>query len=77
MNGSELSILVAIFLVILGILWILLPFAIFGTKPRLEAIHEELKEIRRLLEDIYLQQTKRDRNDRRTNEGKVSDIPDG
>ncbi len=43
--------LIIIFLFVLGILWFLLPFAVFGIKDRLEAINETnrliLKELKR------------------------------
>jgi hypothetical protein len=43
---GELGILGVLFFVILGILWACLPFALFGIKPRLDRIHEELQAIR-------------------------------
>ena len=44
--------LVAILLVVLIVLWILLPFAIFGTKPILRDILIEQKQIRTHLERL-------------------------
>lgn len=41
-----------VFLVVLGILWIVMPFAIFGTKGILRSILEEQKRTNRLLERI-------------------------
>lgn len=38
---GSLSIIWILFLVVLGILWFLLPFAIFGTKDRLRDLIEE------------------------------------
>ena len=60
-----LSMAVAIFLGVLGILWFILPFAIFGTKDRLDRLiiatdriqetlaetNHELRELRRQLTD--------------------------
>ena len=40
-----LSILVTIFLFIIAILWIILPFAVFGIKPLLREILVELREM--------------------------------
>ncbi|MDT8310504.1 MAG: hypothetical protein RQ732_03565 [Methylophaga sp.] len=59
---SSLGILWILFLAVLGILWFLLPFAIFGTKDRLRDLieenrrsNQELAAIRKQLSD--LQQT--------------------
>lgn len=61
-----LSILWILFLLILGILWFLLPFAIFGTKDRLRDLieenrrsNQELAAIRKQLAE--LQQTLKDK----------------
>ena len=62
---SSLGIIWVLFLVVLGILWFLLPFAIFGTKDRLRdlieenrranqdlaAIRKQLAEIQQILKD--------------------------
>ncbi len=62
---SSLGIIWILFLVVLGILWFLLPFAIFGTKDRLRdlieenrrsnqdlaAIRKQLAEIQQILKD--------------------------
>lgn len=63
---SSLSILWILFLVVLGILWFLLPFAIFGTKDRLRDLieenrrgNQELAAIRKQLGE--LQQTLKDK----------------
>lgn len=63
---SGLSIIWILFLVVLGILWFLLPFAIFGTKDRLRDLieenrrgNQELIAIRKQLND--LQQTLKDK----------------
>ncbi len=59
---TSLSALWILFLLVLGILWFLLPFAIFGTKDRLRDLieenrrsNQELAAIRKQLSD--LQQT--------------------
>ena len=61
-----LSILWILFLLVLGILWFLLPFAIFGTKDRLRDLieedrrsNQELAAIRKQLSE--LQQTLKDK----------------
>lgn len=41
--SDELSALVAIALIVWAALWVLLPFAIFGVKPLLREIRDELK----------------------------------
>ena len=63
---SGLSILWILFLLVLGILWFLLPFAIFGTKDRLRDLieenrrsNQELAAIRKQLSE--LQQTLKDK----------------
>ena len=63
---SSLGILWILFLVVLGILWFLLPFAIFGTKDRLRDLieenrrsNQELAAIRKQLSE--LQQTLKDK----------------
>lgn len=63
---TSLSALWILFLLVLGILWFLLPFAIFGTKDRLSDLieesrrsNQELVAIRKQLSD--LQQTLKDK----------------
>ncbi|MCX4189772.1 hypothetical protein [Methylophaga sp. OBS3] len=62
-----LGIIWILFLLILGVLWFLLPFAIFGTKDRLRDLieesrrgNQELAAIRKQLSDI--QQSLKDKN---------------
>ena len=43
------GLIVGIFLVVLAILWFCLPFAIFGTKPRLD---EQTKLLREILTEL-------------------------
>jgi hypothetical protein len=47
--GLLVYLIVCLFLLVLSILWILLPFAVFGVKDRLDAILEELRLIRAAL----------------------------
>lgn len=63
---TSLSAIWILFLLVLGILWFLLPFAIFGTKDRLRDLieenrrsNQELAAIRKQLSD--LQQTLKDK----------------
>lgn len=42
--------IVLIFLVILAILWIALPFAVFGIKERLDRMNKELADIKTILQ---------------------------
>lgn len=46
---NELAVVAALLAIVVAILWILLPFAVFGTKPLLERI---LAELTRLNEQI-------------------------
>jgi len=39
--------------VFVGVLWISLPFAVFGTKKRLDAMNEHLREMSHLLESRF------------------------
>lgn len=41
-----------IFLIVLAIAWILLPFAMFGVKPRLDKLTEEVRRTNALLEKM-------------------------
>ncbi len=63
---TSLGALWVLFLLVLGILWFLLPFAVFGTKDRLRDLieenrrsNQELAAIRKQLSD--LQQTLKDK----------------
>ncbi len=63
---TSLGALWVLFLLVLGILWFLLPFAVFGTKDRLRDLieenrrsNQELATIRKQLSD--LQQTLKDK----------------
>jgi uncharacterized membrane protein len=49
MLGGGLGLIVFVFLVVLAILWFCLPFAIFGTKPRLD---EQTKLLREILAEL-------------------------
>jgi len=49
MFGGIFGLVIIIFLLILAILWFILPFAIFGIKPKLDKILEELDKTNRLL----------------------------
>jgi ribosomal protein L40E len=44
--GGALGVFLIIFLIILGILWLILPFAIFGIKDKLDTMIRLLKEIK-------------------------------
>lgn len=46
---STLTLIGIVFLVVLAILWFLLPFAIFGTKPKLDELLQETKRANDLL----------------------------
>jgi len=56
MMGSDVNavviLVIVVFLVVLAILWFFLPFAIFGTKDKLDEIIAQNKEINRLLKII-------------------------
>jgi hypothetical protein len=43
--GGGLGVAIILFLLILAILWFVLPFAVFGTKPKLDETNKLLKEI--------------------------------
>lgn len=49
-----------IFLVILAILWFFLPFAVFGTQPKIEKLLDESRRTNDLLEDIRAALGRRD-----------------
>lgn len=44
--------LAMVFLIVLAIAWLLLPFAMFGLKPRLDKLTEEARRTNRLLEGM-------------------------
>ena len=44
------SLLIFLFALVLGVLWFLLPFAVFGTKARLDKIIAELQNVNANLE---------------------------
>lgn len=53
---AGISLLIAIFVVVLGILWFILPFAVFGTKRKLDAITAELGKLNATMEVMSAQQ---------------------
>ena len=59
-EAGVLYIVVALFLVVLAILWFLLPFAIFGTKPKLDELLVETRKTNTELAEIrdYLSRSK-------------------
>ena len=50
--GMGVSVAVAIFFLVLAILWFLLPFAIFGTKDKLSELIEETKKTNEQLRSL-------------------------
>ena len=44
LGGGIFAILIGLFIILLSILWLVLPFAVFGIKERLDRIARELKE---------------------------------
>lgn len=52
MASPLLMLIVIIFLVVLAVLWFILPFAIFGTKRRLDQLIHEVRETNRLLRGV-------------------------
>jgi hypothetical protein len=48
-------VLFVLFLLVVGVLWIIMPFAIFGTKPILREILAESKRTNELLEKLATQ----------------------
>jgi hypothetical protein len=54
-TGGLLGIYV-IFLLVLGVLWFFLPFAVFGTKPKLDAVIGELRKLNKTIENMAAQQ---------------------
>jgi len=53
--SSGAVVIIAILLVVLLVLWFLLPFAIFGTKGKLDNIDNQLKKTNKLLTEIHRQ----------------------
>ena len=49
MFGGIFGLVIFLFLLVLAILWFILPFAIFGIKPKLDKIIEELDKTNRFL----------------------------
>ncbi len=50
--NTGIGLIIVLFLVVLAILWILLPFAVFGTKDLLEELIKETKKTNELLQKI-------------------------
>jgi hypothetical protein len=53
--GGAIGIYVII-LVVLAILWFFLPFAVFGTKPKLDALIAEARKLNKTMETLVSQQ---------------------
>ena len=51
-EAGVLYLVVGLFLIVLAILWFLLPFAIFGTKPKLDELLAETKKTNTELAEI-------------------------
>jgi biopolymer transport protein ExbB/TolQ len=51
-GGGIFGILLALFLLFLAILWVLLPFAVFGTKDRLDKVSKQLEAISDQLQEM-------------------------
>jgi hypothetical protein len=49
---AGLGVFAFLFLLVLGILWTCLPFAVFGTKPRLDRLHAEQRATNDLLRQL-------------------------
>lgn len=49
---AGLGVFAFLFLLVLGILWTCLPFAVFGTKPRLDKLHAEQRSTNDLLRQL-------------------------
>jgi ABC-type spermidine/putrescine transport system permease subunit I len=47
------SLVIGLFLVVLGILWFCLPFAVFGLKAKLDALTKETQRTNALLGQVY------------------------
>ena len=70
--GGGVGLVVLIFLLILAILWFLLPFAIFGTKGKLDDIKSELQNTNQKLQMI-LNELNRTRPNEKENNGHDSE----
>lgn len=46
------SLIISLFLLVLAIAWVIMPFALIGTKPLLRELIKEKKETNRLLREI-------------------------
>lgn len=53
---TGISLFLLFFVLVLAILWFILPFAVFGTKPKLDAIAAELKKLNATMEAMSMQQ---------------------
>ncbi len=62
-GGGILGLIIIVFLVILGILWVLLPFAVFGVKDRLDKLIAQSKKTNALLESLSHPLTKKESSD--------------
>ena len=51
MDFGILYMIAALFLVVLGVCWLILPFALIGTKPLLRELIAEMKRNNQLLEE--------------------------
>jgi len=45
--GGSMGLVLVLFGLLIGVLWVILPFAVFGIKKRLDAILVELREMNR------------------------------
>ena len=52
---AGLVIVIALFLILVAILWFLLPFAVFGMKPRMDKLEVQAKEANETLKEIEKQ----------------------
>lgn len=52
MIGGTVGAILIAFLIVLGIAWFLLPFAMFGLKPRIDELTKETRKTNALLEQI-------------------------
>lgn len=50
---------IILFAIVLAILWICLPFAVFGTKPKIDELIAEMKANNALLQEISAQLARR------------------
>jgi ABC-type uncharacterized transport system permease subunit len=54
--SGTVALIYAIIMLTLGVLWFLLPFAVFGMKPKLDAMLVEMRKANALLESMARQQ---------------------